>query len=138
MTNEHDEGLDLGLPEHFTDEARDLVKGVLEDLGDEEPDAYLWSALMQAGELISSADSLDEITRAADYVTTGSQGQEILHPGVQAARTARVEAGKIILGLRGKVETRHRFASGAGGSASKAAAARWGQARKGGRSVRGA
>jgi hypothetical protein len=138
MTNEDTDDLDL--PDHFSEEARDLVSGVLADLDEagEEPDAYLWAALLQAGELISTADRLDEIARAAEYVTTGSQGQEVLHPAVPQARTARVEAGKIVLGLRGKVETRNRFASGAGGSASRAAAARWSQARRGGRAVRGA
>ena len=141
MTDTHEtEPDDLGLPDHLTDEARDLVSGVLEDLDEagEEPDAYLWAALLQAAELISTADRLDAIARAAEYVQAGSQGQEKLHEAIPQARTARVEAGKIIVALRGKVETRHRFASGAGGSASRAASSRWAKARSGGRSVRGA
>lgn len=140
MTDTHEEPQDLGLPDHLTEEARDLVSGVLDDLDEagEEPDAYLWGALMQAAELISTADRLDEIARGAGYASTGSSGQEILHPAIPQARTARVEAGKILTALRGKVETRHRFAGGAGGSASQAAASRWSQRRRGGRSVRGA
>ena len=140
MTDTHEEEPDdLGLPEHLTEEARDLVSGVLDDLDEagEEPDAYTWGALMQAAELISTADRLDRIARDADYVSTGSQGQEVLHPAIPQARTARVEAGKIIVALRGKAETRHRFAAGAGGSASRAASARWSQARQGGRSRKG-
>lgn len=138
MTNEDEERQDLGLPEHFTGEARDLVEGVLDDLGDDDPDAYTWAALMQVGELISTADRLDEIARDADYMATGSQGQQVIHPATQQARTARVEGGKILVSLRGKPEPNGgRFASGAGGSAAHAAASRWGADRSGGRSRKG-
>lgn len=71
MADTHEEKPDdLGPPDHLTDEARDLVSGVLEDLEEagEEPDAYLWAALLQAAELISVADRLDEIARAANFV----------------------------------------------------------------------
>lgn len=51
-TDTHEEPRDLGLPDHLTAEARDLVEWVLDDLEDEgeEPDAYTWGALLQAAE----------------------------------------------------------------------------------------
>ena len=120
MTDDRAEDLDL--PEHLSEEARDLVSGVLEDLTDagEEPDAYLWAAVLQAAELISTADRLDAVARAADYVAQGSQGQEVLHPAVQEARQARTAAAKTITALRGKPETRHRFTSRTGAAAAAA------------------
>lgn len=140
MTEAYAEPDDLGLPDHLTDEARDLVSGVLEDLDEsgEEPDALTWGALLQAAELISTADRLDEVARAADYMATGSQGQKVLHPAVAESRQARAAAAATITRLRPKQQGgATRFAPGAGGSASRAAAARWGQARSGGRSRKG-
>ncbi len=138
MTDEAHEG-DLTLPEHFTDEARDLVEGFLDDLDDDtDVDALTWGALIQAGTLISTADALDEVARAADYMTTGSQGQEVLHPAIAEARQARSTAASTLARLRPKDPGGStKFSGGAGGSAAAAAAARWGQARNGGRSRKG-
>lgn len=139
MTDDtHDED-DLTLPEHFTDEARDLVEGFLDDLDDDaEVDALSWGALIQAGELISTADRLDEVARAADYMTTGSQGQEVLHPAIAEARQARSTAASTLARLRPKNPGgESKFSGGAGGTAAKAAAARWSKARDGARSRKG-
>lgn len=130
---------DLVLPEHFTDEARDLVEGFLDDLDDDaEVDALTWGALIQAGTLISTADRLDAVARAADYMIEGSQGQQVLHPALQEARQARSTAAATITRLRPKNPGgATKFSGGAGGTAAAAAAARWSKARDGSRSRKG-
>lgn len=130
---------DLTLPDHFSGEARDLVEGFLDDLDDDvEVDALTWGALIQAGELISTADRLDAVARAVDYMIEGSQGQQVLHPALQEARQARSTAASTLARLRPKDPGGStKFSGGAGGSAAKAAAARWGQERNGARTRKG-
>ena len=122
MTDPDEEIDDLDLPEHLSDEARDLICGVLKDLeaAGEEPDAFLWGNLMQAAELISTADALDEVGRAAGHVSRGSAGQVVTHPATVEARLARSSAAGIVEKLRPKQETRHRYNSRTGAAAAAA------------------
>ena len=85
------------LPADWTDTARDLFAGVL----DERPEiagADLGS-LEHAAALTSAADRLDEVARAAGMVSTGSTGQVIVHPAVVEARLARTSAATILARL---------------------------------------
>lgn len=56
--------------------------------------------LYAAWDLLTSAEGLDEVPRAAGYVATGSTGQIVTHPATVEARLARTSAAAILKGLR--------------------------------------
>ncbi|MEV7761451.1 MULTISPECIES: hypothetical protein [Curtobacterium] len=85
------------LPEHWTPAARDAVHNVLKARPD--LDGGDVGALEQAGELISLADGLADVARAAGLVSTGSTGQVTVHPAVTEARLARTAAAAILAKL---------------------------------------
>ncbi|MFL0357832.1 hypothetical protein [Curtobacterium flaccumfaciens] len=88
---------DWELPQHYTDAARDAVHNVLKARPD--LDGGDVGALEQAGELISLADGLADVARAAGLVSTGSTGQVTVHPAVTEARLARTAAAAILAKL---------------------------------------
>lgn len=113
---------DFEVPEHWTAEARDTFEQVMEerpDLGAED-----FSSLLQAVELISTADRLDEVARKAGFVQIGSQGQERLHEAVSESRLSRTAAAAILRQLRRASgdEAKHGSPSE---RARRAARARW-------------
>lgn len=87
----------LNWPEHWTSEAVDAVETTLELLAELEGPA--WSALLSAGELLTTAGRLEDKARAADWTAIGSAGQEILHPAVPEARQCRAAANAVLLRL---------------------------------------
>lgn len=111
---------DLEVPDHWTRDAVDLWETVVEERADLSGEDV--AALAHACELTSTADRLDEVARAADYVATGSQGQETLHPAVAESRQARTAAARILAGLRRPAEASHGSPSE---RARRAARARW-------------
>jgi hypothetical protein len=82
------------LPAHWSEGARDTVQSVLD--AREDLDGPEFAELIQAGELIATADALDEAARAANFLTAGARGQDVLHPGVTAARQCRASAAQIL------------------------------------------
>lgn len=88
---------DWDLPADWTDGARDLFLGVVE----QRPDlagAEL-GALEQAAALHSAAERLDEVALAAGMVATGSTGQAVVHPAVVESRLARTASAQILARL---------------------------------------
>ena len=88
---------DWPLPNEWTDAARDLFLGVI----DERPDlagAEL-ASLEQAAALTSAADTLDTVARAAGMIATGSTGQVIVHPAAVESRLNRTSAAQILARL---------------------------------------
>jgi hypothetical protein len=81
-------------PAHWTDSAIDAIETVLEAQPDLDGPAF--AALAQAAELISTADALDEVARAANFVIMGSKGQPAKHPALGEARLARSAAATIL------------------------------------------
>lgn len=85
------------LPEEWSEAARDAFREVLQarpELAGAEV-----AALECACELITTAGALDAVAKAADYVATGSQDQEVLHPAVAEARLSRTAAASILARL---------------------------------------
>ncbi|MFF1635930.1 hypothetical protein [Leifsonia sp. NPDC058248] len=85
---------DWELPESWTDGARELFLGVI----DQRPDlagAELGS-LEQAASLHASAERLDAVAQDAGMIATGSTGQTIVHPAVVEARLARTASAAIL------------------------------------------
>lgn len=85
------------LPEDWTSSASGTFEAILEERPDlsATEEAALWEACC----LISAADRLDEVARAAGYVSTGSTGQVVAHPAVVEARLARTAAATILARL---------------------------------------
>jgi hypothetical protein len=84
-------------PEHWSAPARDTYDAVLEqrpDLAGAE-----FSALVQAGDLITSADGLDAAARQDGMLARGSTGQVVVHPALVEARLARTAASAILARL---------------------------------------
>lgn len=84
-------------PAHWSGEAIDAfdtVIGQREDL-----DGAEFAALTQAAELISQASALDEVARAAGYVSTGSARQVVTHPAQIESRLARSKAADVLARL---------------------------------------
>lgn len=111
---------DFDIPASWTDAARETFREVLTarpDLAGPE-----LAALEQACGLVTTADELDAIARAAAYAAVGSTGQEILHPAVAEARLQRTAAAGILARLtvtKGRVQSSTERAR-------DAARARWG------------
>lgn len=85
------------LPEHWSEAARETFREVLTQRPDLSGGAL--GALEQACELISTADALDVVARAAGHVTEGSKGQTVLHPAVAESRQARSSASQVLRAL---------------------------------------
>jgi len=81
-------------PDHWSEGAKDTAEAVLD--AREGLDGPEFAELVQAGELIATADALDEAARAANFIVRGAKGQEGLHPGVTAARQCRSSASQIL------------------------------------------
>jgi hypothetical protein len=92
MTNTEDDDLDL--PDHWSEGARDAVKTVLD--AREGLDGPEFAELIQAGEMIATADALDQSAREAHFVIVGAKGAHTLHPGISAARQCRSSAAQIL------------------------------------------
>lgn len=86
-------------PDHWTAAARDAVEEVL-DVRPELSGADL-ASLREAAELITAADALGQVARAAGYVATGSTGQPVTHPAQVEARLSRTAAASILARLVG-------------------------------------
>jgi hypothetical protein len=84
----------IGIPDHWSQDARDTVETVL--TAREGLDGPEFSELLQAGELIATADALDKAAGASDFIVTGAKGGVSLHPGVNAARQCRATAAQIL------------------------------------------
>lgn len=85
------------LPTHWSDAARDSVGEVLEvrpDLSGAD-----LAALREVGELLTDADALAAVARAAGYIATGSTGQTVVHPATTAALHHRDAASRILARL---------------------------------------
>ena len=105
------------IPADWTDTARDLFAEVLAerpDLGGAD-----LGALQHAAALTSAADRLDEVARAAGYVSSGSTGQPTVHPAVVESRLARTAAASILNRLSPTTTARNTE------RATRAARARW-------------
>ncbi|GAA2166394.1 hypothetical protein FHX52_1052 [Humibacillus xanthopallidus] len=116
---------DLDLPSHWSSSARDAFHNVLEErpaLAGAE-----FAALVEAANLITTADALDEVARAADYMSLGASGQPVLHPAVSAATAARTSAAQIFARL---VVNGPKTATSASQRAQRAATARHTRARQ--------
>lgn len=85
------------LPADWSAGACDLVGEVLDERADL-AGADL-AALWQVGSLVTAADALDAVARAAGYVSTGSTGQTITHPAAVESRLARTAAAGILARL---------------------------------------
>jgi hypothetical protein len=88
---------DWTLPDDWTDSARDVFLGVL----DERPDlagAEL-SSLSEAAALHSAADRLDEAARAAGMIATAANGTVVVHPAATESRRHRTAAATILARL---------------------------------------
>jgi hypothetical protein len=108
------------LPDHWTPDAVDLWETVVEERPDLSGEDV--GSLVQACELTSTADALDEVARAAGYVSTGSTGQTVAHPCAVESRQARTSAARILNGLRRAPAAEHGSPSE---RARRAARARW-------------
>lgn len=85
------------LPEHWGDEARDAFAEVVAHCPDiEGPDL---NSALQACEMVDTATRLDRVARAANYMTRGSAGQDVLHPAATEARLNRTAASAIFARL---------------------------------------
>ena len=84
-------------PDHWSDEAVEAVEVVLEASPNLDGAAYV--SLLSAAELLTAAHELDELARAAGYLSTGSQGQLVLHPAATEARQRRQAATAILARL---------------------------------------
>lgn len=115
---------DLDFPEHWSPAARDLVENVLDARPD--LDGREFEALVQAATLTTTADALDDVARAAGYMTTGSQGQPVAHPATVESRLARTAVAQIMARL---TPTQTTGALTATERARSAARARWSAAR---------
>lgn len=83
-------------PAHWSPSAVDAFENVLDQRRDLAGAEY--AALEQSAELISSADLLEEATRA-EPLTKGSTGQVVVNPGIIEARLARTAAASILARL---------------------------------------
>lgn len=84
----------FAMPDHWSAAAYEAVDEVLAgrpDLGGADV-----AALEQAAELISLADDLSAVARAAGYVSRGDAGQVTTHRAVTEARMARASAATIL------------------------------------------
>ena len=87
----------IEFPPHWSPTAREAVENVLNARPDlSGADA---AALDQVAELITSAEALEAVARAAGYVAKGSMGQAIAHPCGVEARLARTSAATILARL---------------------------------------
>lgn len=86
-----------GLPDSWSDGARATFTRVLGEHPD--MDASNEASLWQACALEATADALDALVRAQGQMILGSTGQEVLHPGINAATNARVQSAKIFTSL---------------------------------------
>lgn len=112
-------------PDHWTPAARDAFEVVMDArpaLGGAE-----FAALTEAANLITTADALDAVARAAAYMSTGAAGQPVLHPAVSAATTARTAAATVLARLT--VSAGPATTTPAASRATRAATARWGRAK---------
>ena len=114
----------VAVPDHWTTDAVDLFETVAEERPDLTGEDV--AALVHACELTTTADRLDDVARGADYVATGSQGQEVLHPAVPESRQARTAAARILAALRLPPDADHASPSE---RARRAARARWDRSR---------
>lgn len=113
----------LDFPTHWTQSARDAVESVLEarpTLAGPE-----WASLVEAANLISTADALDEVARAADYMSVGASGQPVLHPAVGASTAARTAAATILSRLTVGAAASGSSSTQRAQRAQRAANARW-------------
>ena len=95
MTAPNEDSWDL--PAHWTDSARDLFLGVIEqraDLGGAD-----LASLEQAASLASAAEQLEAAAFAVGMVATGSTGQVVVHPAIVEARLARTAVAQILARL---------------------------------------
>lgn len=81
-------------PDHWTAAGRDAFDEVFSERPDLAGAAF--ASLVQACELITTADALDAVARTAGLVATGSTGQTVVHPGTVEARLARTAASAIL------------------------------------------
>lgn len=106
-------------PAHWTSAALDAFDEVFTERPDLAGAAF--SSLVQACELITTADSLDAVARAAGLVATGSTGQTVVHPGTVEARLARTAASAIL----GRIAPGSSGAMGSAARGRHAARQRW-------------
>src|SRR3954447_8996878 len=90
-------------PAHWTEEAIAAVETVLEaaSAADSTFSGGPWAALMSVGEMLTTTAALEEIARAANYASTGSTGQPVLHWAVAEARQTRAVATATLARMRG-------------------------------------
>lgn len=88
---------DWNLPDDWTDGARDVFAEVLDDRPDLAGADV--GALESACALISAADRLGDVARAAGMVAIGSTGQVVVHPAAVEERLARTAAATILARL---------------------------------------
>lgn len=116
---------DLDLPEEWSASARETFLAVLEERRD--LTAAELAALWQAAALESNADALEAVAREQGLTTAGSQGQTVVHPALQEARHARVQAATILARLTSPLRSGGAMTNSERGRL--AARARWGAAR---------
>lgn len=97
-------------PDHWSPAAREAVEEVL----DARPDlsGADVASLEQAAELVTLADALAAVARAAGYVSTGDAGQQTTHRAVTEARQARAQAAAIFGRLGDSTASTDRSAAG--------------------------
>lgn len=113
------------VPDHWSTDAVDLFETVAEERPSLTGEDV--ASLVHACELTTTADRLDEVARRAEFVATGSTGQEILHPAVAESRQARAAAARILAALRPVDGAEHGTPSE---RARRAANARWARHRR--------
>lgn len=85
-----------GLPESWSESARETYVQVEEDLQD--PDAATLAALFEACSLIARADALAEVVERDGYMIDGYRSR-VIHPAIAEERHARTEAMKTLRAL---------------------------------------
>lgn len=91
-------GDEFALPEHWPPAVRDLFEEVLNESPDLSGAAL--GTLYEACHLMTAAEALDDVARAAGYVSTGAAGHVVTHPATVEARLARTAAAAILHRLR--------------------------------------
>lgn len=108
------------LPTHWSPDAVGTVLAILDASPDLSPAEV--SQLWQVGQLETTADELDQLARDAGYLAKGSAGQDVVHPAVTAAISARSTAARILARLVPSAEGARMTRREVG---RHAAAARW-------------
>ncbi|WP_309102501.1 hypothetical protein [Microbacterium sp.] len=90
---------DTHYPDHWPTATIDTYDSVMAESPELSGAAY--QSLVEACELLAVAYSLDAVAKAANYVSKGSMGQDVLHPAVAEARLSRTEAARILARLIG-------------------------------------